>query len=84
MYPLLVACKSISSLRRTAAEQVVEEVRQHSPHSARLVEQVGRFDTFLLVSKVQVIVRKPASHVLGPAGFQRTHKSSHLMARDMA
>lgn len=39
MYPLLVACKSISSLRRTAAEQVVEKVRQHSQHSALLVEQ---------------------------------------------
>lgn len=39
MYPLLVACKSISSLRRTAAEQVVEQVRQHNPHSALLVEQ---------------------------------------------
>lgn len=39
MYPLLVACKSISSLRRTAAEQVVEQVRQHSQHSALLVEQ---------------------------------------------
>lgn len=39
MYPLLVACKSISSLRKTAAEQVVEEVRQHSQHSALLVEQ---------------------------------------------
>ncbi|KAH7427558.1 hypothetical protein KP509_10G049100 [Ceratopteris richardii] len=36
MYPLLVACKSISSLRRTAAEQVVNQVRQHSP---LLVEQ---------------------------------------------
>ncbi|MCO5588579.1 hypothetical protein L7F22_042536 [Adiantum nelumboides] len=39
MYPLLVACKSISSLRRTAAEQVVEQVRQHSMHSALLVAQ---------------------------------------------
>ncbi|KAJ8764782.1 hypothetical protein K2173_009184 [Erythroxylum novogranatense] len=30
MYPLLVACKSVSNLRRVAAEEVVEKVRQHS------------------------------------------------------
>lgn len=30
MYPLLVACKSISDLRRAAAERVVDRVRQHS------------------------------------------------------
>ncbi|XP_017224295.1 serine/threonine-protein kinase TOR isoform X2 [Daucus carota subsp. sativus] len=30
MYPLLVACKSISTLRRAAAEEVVDKVRQHS------------------------------------------------------
>ncbi|KAJ7542470.1 hypothetical protein O6H91_10G108000 [Diphasiastrum complanatum] len=36
MYPLLVACKSISSLRRAAAQSVVENVRQHS---GVLVEQ---------------------------------------------
>lgn len=30
MYPLLVACKSISSLRRAAAEEVVDKVKQHS------------------------------------------------------
>ncbi|XP_077223933.1 target of rapamycin isoform X2 [Tasmannia lanceolata] len=30
MYPLLVACKSISSLRRAAAQEVVDKVRQHS------------------------------------------------------
>lgn len=30
MYPLLVACKSISDLRRAAAQRVVEKVRQHS------------------------------------------------------
>ncbi|RID56915.1 hypothetical protein BRARA_F00328 [Brassica rapa] len=30
MYPLLVACKSISNLRRAAAEEVVDKVRQHS------------------------------------------------------
>ncbi|KAI4295808.1 hypothetical protein L6164_035812 [Bauhinia variegata] len=30
MYPLLVACKSISTLRREAAQEVVEKVRQHS------------------------------------------------------
>lgn len=29
MYPLLVACKSISTLRRRAAEDVVEKIRQH-------------------------------------------------------
>ncbi|WJX59954.1 non-specific serine/threonine protein kinase [Trifolium repens] len=30
MYPLLVACKSISNLRKAAAEEVVDKVRQHS------------------------------------------------------
>ncbi|CAO2815870.1 unnamed protein product [Amaranthus hypochondriacus] len=30
MYPLLVACKSISDLRRAAAQRVVDKVRQHS------------------------------------------------------
>ncbi|XP_021776173.1 serine/threonine-protein kinase TOR-like [Chenopodium quinoa] len=30
MYPLLVACKSISDLRRAAAQKVVDKVRQHS------------------------------------------------------
>ena len=37
MYPLLVACKSISNLRRAAAEEVVDKVRQHS---GALVDQV--------------------------------------------
>lgn len=37
MYPLLVACKSISNLRRAAAQEVVERVRQHS---GALVKQV--------------------------------------------
>lgn len=30
MYPLLVACKSISTLRKAAAEEVVDRVRKHS------------------------------------------------------
>ncbi|PIN07839.1 DNA-dependent protein kinase [Handroanthus impetiginosus] len=30
MYPLLVACKSISNLRKQAAREVVDKVRQHS------------------------------------------------------
>ncbi|RWR77912.1 serine/threonine-protein kinase TOR isoform X2 [Cinnamomum micranthum f. kanehirae] len=30
MYPLLVACKSISPLRKAAAQEVVDKVRQHS------------------------------------------------------
>ncbi|XP_020699146.1 serine/threonine-protein kinase TOR isoform X1 [Dendrobium catenatum] len=30
MYPLLVACKSISLLRRAAAQEVVDKIRQHS------------------------------------------------------
>lgn len=30
MYPLLVACKSISNLRKEAAQEVVDKVRQHS------------------------------------------------------
>lgn len=37
MYPLLVACKSISDLRRAAAQRVVEKVRQHS---SALVDEV--------------------------------------------
>lgn len=37
MYPLLVACKSISTLRRAAAQEVVDKVRQHS---GVLVDQV--------------------------------------------
>lgn len=39
MYPLLVACKSISTLRRAAAEEVVDKVRQHS---GVLVDQVKK------------------------------------------
>jgi hypothetical protein len=37
MYPLLVACKSISTLRKAAAEEVVDRVRKHS---GVLVDQV--------------------------------------------
>jgi FKBP12-rapamycin complex-associated protein len=36
MYPLLVACKSISVLRQHAAQEVVDKIRQHS---GRLVDQ---------------------------------------------
>ncbi|KAJ4809422.1 Serine/threonine-protein kinase [Rhynchospora pubera] len=36
MYPLLVACKSISVLRQRAAQEVVDKIRQHS---GRLVDQ---------------------------------------------
>ncbi|KAK9941754.1 hypothetical protein M0R45_007448 [Rubus argutus] len=42
MYPLLVACKSISNLRRAAAHEVVDKVRQHSGvlvDQAQLVSQ---------------------------------------------
>ncbi|CAL5329434.1 unnamed protein product [Camellia sinensis] len=42
MYPLLVACKSISNLRRAAAQEVVDKVRQHSGvlvDQAQLVSQ---------------------------------------------
>lgn len=38
MYPLLVACKSVSNLRKAAAQEVVDKVRQHSN---TLVDQVG-------------------------------------------
>ena len=38
MYPLLVACKSISDLRRAAAQRVVDRVRQHS---SALVDEVS-------------------------------------------
>ncbi|KAH0926090.1 hypothetical protein HID58_018346, partial [Brassica napus] len=37
MYPLLVACKSISNLRRAAAQEVVDQFRQHSGALAQLV-----------------------------------------------
>lgn len=37
MYPLLVACKSISAQRKAAAQEVVDKVRQHS---GVLVDQV--------------------------------------------
>lgn len=37
MYPLLVACKSISTLRQKSAQYVVDQVRHHS---GTLVEQV--------------------------------------------
>jgi hypothetical protein len=37
MYPLLVACKSISILRQRAAQEVVDKIRQHS---GGLVDQV--------------------------------------------
>ncbi|CAK8576029.1 unnamed protein product [Lathyrus sativus] len=30
MYPFLVACKSISNLRKAAAQEVVDKVRQHN------------------------------------------------------
>lgn len=42
MYPLLVACKSISNLRKAAAQEVVDRVRQHSGvlvDQAQLVSQ---------------------------------------------
>ncbi|XP_062082941.1 serine/threonine-protein kinase TOR [Humulus lupulus] len=42
MYPLLVACKSISNLRKQAAQEVVDRVRQHSGvlvDQAQLVSQ---------------------------------------------
>ncbi|KAA8545738.1 hypothetical protein F0562_020811 [Nyssa sinensis] len=42
MYPLLVACKSISNLRKAAAQEVVDIVRQHSGvlvDQAQLVSQ---------------------------------------------
>ncbi|KAL7593482.1 hypothetical protein Lser_V15G33746 [Lactuca serriola] len=38
MYPLLAACKSISNLRKDAAQEVVEKVRHHS---CLLVDQLG-------------------------------------------
>ena len=45
MYPLLVACKSQSSLRRSAALGVVNNVRSHSP---TLVEQAQLVSPFCL------------------------------------
>lgn len=46
MYPLLVACKSISNLRRAAAQEVVDKVRQHS---GVLVDQV-KLNWFTLIA----------------------------------
>lgn len=45
MYPLLVACKSISNLRRAAAQEVVDKVRQHS---GTLVDQAQLVSTELI------------------------------------
>lgn len=45
MYPLLVACKSISNIRRAAAQEVVDKVRQHS---GVLVDQVDQLINFQL------------------------------------
>ncbi|XP_062021485.1 serine/threonine-protein kinase TOR [Rosa rugosa] len=45
MYPLLVACKSISNLRKAAAQEVVEKVRQHS---GLLVDQAQLVSTELI------------------------------------
>uniref|UniRef100_A0A2P2LTC6 Serine/threonine-protein kinase TOR n=2 Tax=Rhizophora mucronata TaxID=61149 RepID=A0A2P2LTC6_RHIMU len=45
MYPLLVACKSISTLRRAAAQEVVDKVRQHS---GVLVDQAQLVSTELI------------------------------------
>ncbi|KAM5549808.1 serine/threonine-protein kinase TOR [Rosa sericea] len=45
MYPLLVACKSISNLRKAAAHEVVEKVRQHS---GLLVDQAELVSTELI------------------------------------
>jgi hypothetical protein len=42
MYPLLVACKSISILRQRAAQEVVDKIRQHS---GGLVDQVSIVDS---------------------------------------
>lgn len=48
MYPLLVACKSISRERKAAAQQVVDKVRQHSQHSGILVDQVTTSLTLMI------------------------------------
>ncbi|KAI5604042.1 hypothetical protein POPTR_001G289200v4 [Populus trichocarpa] len=45
MYPLLVACKSISNLRKAAAEEVVNKVRKHS---GVLVDQAQLVSTELI------------------------------------
>ncbi|PRQ22228.1 putative non-specific serine/threonine protein kinase [Rosa chinensis] len=45
MYPLLVACKSISNLRKAAAQEVVDKVRQHS---GLLVDQAQLVSTELI------------------------------------
>ncbi|GMH23702.1 hypothetical protein Nepgr_025545 [Nepenthes gracilis] len=45
MYPLLVACKSISDLRKAAAQKVVDKVRQHS---SILVDQAQLVSTELI------------------------------------
>jgi len=47
MYPLLVACKSISLLRRAAAQEVVDKIRQHS---GVLVDQVKMIKLYLFHS----------------------------------
>lgn len=49
MYPLLVACKSISNLRRQAAQEVVDKVRQHSGVLVEEVKTERRNDNSLVL-----------------------------------
>ncbi|KAK4762122.1 hypothetical protein SAY87_030006 [Trapa incisa] len=42
MYPLLVACKSISNLRKAAAQEVVDKVRRHSGDLVDQAQLVSR------------------------------------------
>eukprot|EP00897_Mesotaenium_endlicherianum_P005918 jgi/Mesen1/5354/ME000267S04502 len=42
MFPLLVACKSMSAARRTAAQHVLDNVRAHSPGLVDAAQLVGK------------------------------------------
>ena len=57
MYPLLVACKSQSSLRRSAALGVVDNVRSHSP---TLVEQAQLVCSLSLPGIAMRVTKYPA------------------------
>lgn len=57
MYPLLVACKSISNLRKQAAQEVVDKVRQHSGVLVDEVElKCHRDYSFLFIFNLYLIL----------------------------
>ena len=65
MYPLLVACKSQSASRRSAAMSVVDNVRQHAAtlvEQAQLVSQVTSLGVFADPSCTRGLLVSEALH----------------------